>query len=230
MLKRNNYDRIAAIYAKKFKNELDHKPLDREWLDLLIKRVGTLGPICDLGCGPGLLAERLLDRDVLYHGVDISEEFIADCQERHAERENVCFERGDIGAIELRENHYDVVAISNVLYLPGLDPAKIIKNAHRALRESGRIIVSGPTGPHSFERAQPLMRAQLESDGLLETQQQKADFDTVCDTNARLLPSEGNYWSIEGMIQLLKTLGFNGPVSASSEIYYRHGFLIAIDK
>ena len=54
-----SYDQVAAEYAEKFKDEMDDKPFDRDCLSRLAHEVGTLGPICDLGCGPGQIARFL---------------------------------------------------------------------------------------------------------------------------------------------------------------------------
>ena len=51
-----SYDQIAVDYAEKFKDEMDDKPFDRDCLDRLARDVGNLGPICDMGCGPGQIA------------------------------------------------------------------------------------------------------------------------------------------------------------------------------
>ena len=54
-----SYDRVAVEYAEKFKDEMDDKPFDRDCLDRLAREVGDLGPICDMGCGPGQIARFL---------------------------------------------------------------------------------------------------------------------------------------------------------------------------
>jgi hypothetical protein len=47
------WDEVAAAYAGRFSDELDAKPFDRKLLDWLVERADPIGPICDLGCGPG---------------------------------------------------------------------------------------------------------------------------------------------------------------------------------
>jgi hypothetical protein len=49
-------NRVAKAYADYSVNEFDHKPLDRELLDRLASRVQGKGRVCDLGCGPGMVA------------------------------------------------------------------------------------------------------------------------------------------------------------------------------
>ena len=55
-----------------FKDEMDDKPFDRDCLDRLARAVGDLGPICDLGCGPGQIARYLHRQGVKTLGVDLS--------------------------------------------------------------------------------------------------------------------------------------------------------------
>ncbi len=54
-----SYDTVASEYAERFKDEMDDKPFDRDCLDRLAREVRDLGPICDLGCGPGQIARYL---------------------------------------------------------------------------------------------------------------------------------------------------------------------------
>jgi len=56
----SSYDRVAENYAEQFRDELDKKPFDRKMLDWLAEKVGGLGVICDMGCGPGQIARYLI--------------------------------------------------------------------------------------------------------------------------------------------------------------------------
>jgi trans-aconitate methyltransferase len=60
----DSYDRVAKEYATRIFRELNHKPLDRELLDRFALRVHGIGPVCDLGCGPGHVARYLHERGV----------------------------------------------------------------------------------------------------------------------------------------------------------------------
>ena len=59
-----SYDLVADEYVRRIFDELDHKPLDRELPDRLAARVQGIGPICDVGCGPGHVARYLHGRGV----------------------------------------------------------------------------------------------------------------------------------------------------------------------
>jgi trans-aconitate methyltransferase len=89
----NSYDQVAVEYAKKFKDEMDFKPFDRDCLDRLAREVGSLGPICDLGCGPGQIARYLHRRGVDTLGVDLSPRMIAEAQRLNPD---IRFHQGDM--------------------------------------------------------------------------------------------------------------------------------------
>ena len=66
----HSYDQVAGEYADHYFHELNHKPFDRELLERFASRVGTLGPICDMGCGPGQIARYLRDSGAEVLGID----------------------------------------------------------------------------------------------------------------------------------------------------------------
>ncbi len=206
---------------------LRHLECHAQLLDKAVAWTPQGAAVLDLGSGPGLLAERLAGRVSRYRGVEISPEFVAKCRKLMEASPEFAFEQGDIGAAEYGRG-LDAVTILNVLYLPGIDPVQVLKKAHAALREGGRLIVSGPTSTESYRKAEPFMRAQLERDGLLATCEPL--FRAVGEANDRLLPGQGNYWSIEGMIELLKGLGFRAVPGGDTQIYYGHAFLVVAEK
>jgi 2-polyprenyl-3-methyl-5-hydroxy-6-metoxy-1,4-benzoquinol methylase len=57
---------VADEYVQRIYHELDHKPLDRQLLDRFAASLQGLGPVCDLGCGPGHVARYLQE-----HGADV---------------------------------------------------------------------------------------------------------------------------------------------------------------
>ncbi|HKT69398.1 MAG TPA: methyltransferase domain-containing protein [Terriglobales bacterium] len=69
---RASYDVVAEEYAARIYGELAGKPFDREWLDDFAQRTRPLGPVCDLGCGPGQIARYLHERGARCFGLDLS--------------------------------------------------------------------------------------------------------------------------------------------------------------
>lgn len=80
-----SYDRVAVEYSERFKDEMDDKPFDRDCLDRLAREVGDLGPICDMGCGPGQIAPYLHRQGVDTLGVDLSANMVAEAQRLNPE-------------------------------------------------------------------------------------------------------------------------------------------------
>ncbi len=206
---------------------LRHLECHRELLGKTVQAVPKGSSVLDLGCGPGLLADRFVDRVSRYRGLEISPEFLARCTERHAANSAFTFEQGDVGAADYGSG-WDAVTILNLLNLPGIDPVQVLKKAHAALRDGGRLVVSGPTSRESYRKAEPFMREQLAKEGLLETCEPL--FRAVGEANDRLCPGQGNYWSIEGMIALLKELGFRAVPDGDTSIYYGFGFMVVAEK
>jgi SAM-dependent methyltransferase len=66
------YDIVSEAYARKFINELDHKPLDRELLKQFAAAIGVERPVLDIGCGPGHTTAHLTSLGLIATGVDLS--------------------------------------------------------------------------------------------------------------------------------------------------------------
>ncbi len=75
-----SYDRVAVEYGERFKDEMDDKPFDRDCLNRLAREVDRLGPLCDMGCGPGQVARYLHRLGVKTLGVDLSANMVAEAQ------------------------------------------------------------------------------------------------------------------------------------------------------
>lgn len=179
--------------------------------------------VLDLGCGIGLLAERLVGRTSSYLGLDLSTEFVRICRERYGGQPGFEFAEADMNTFELGSRRYDAISILNALYLPGIDALKVLKRSLEALTPGGCLIVAGPTSPESYRKAEPFIRAQLEQDGLLSGNEWRMD--EIGRANDRLLTQRGNYWSAEGMLALLKHVGFSGIRSVETSIYYGYSYM-----
>lgn len=67
-----SYDRVAPTYAARIGDELRGKPLDRLLLSRLAQDTRGVGPICDVGCGPGHVAGFLVEAGAKVVASDIS--------------------------------------------------------------------------------------------------------------------------------------------------------------
>ena len=87
----SGYDAVASAYVERFQEELGQKPFDARMLEWFAGRARSVGPLCDMGCGPGHVAAYLRSLRCDVCGVDLSSEMV-----RHAQGLNpgIPFEQG----------------------------------------------------------------------------------------------------------------------------------------
>src|SRR5712692_11526498 len=96
----SGYDALADEYSARIYHELDHKPLDRDWLARFAAAAGTPGPICDLGCGPGHVARYLHEQGAHVLGMDLSPRMIEQARQLNA---GIEFRVGHMAALDVRD-------------------------------------------------------------------------------------------------------------------------------
>jgi SAM-dependent methyltransferase len=141
---RTSYDAIAAKYAERFRDEMDHKPFDRDCLDRLVDEVGTLGPICDLGCGPGQIARYLRRRGAQVLGVDLSLEMVAEARRCDP---TIRFHVGDMLALPEADGSWGgIAAFYSVIHIPGQQMVAALSEMKRVLRPGGVVLMAFHVG------------------------------------------------------------------------------------
>ncbi|MGL4243105.1 MAG: ArsR/SmtB family transcription factor [Beijerinckiaceae bacterium] len=137
-----DWDRLRALHAP-----------ERDVEDALLDAIGP-GPFrafLDLGTGTGRVLSLMADRAQRCVGVDLSPSMLAVARaniERAGHR-NVQLRHGDIYALPVERDGYDVVVIHQVLHYLD-DPARAVREAARALRPSGKLLVVD-FAPHDLE-------------------------------------------------------------------------------
>lgn len=134
------YDQVAAEYADKFKDEMDFKPFDRDCLDRLAREVGDLGPICDLGCGPGQIARYLhrLGADTL--GVDLSPRMVAEAQRLNPE---IPFHQGDmLSLLDADHSWGGIAAFYCIIHIPREQVVDALREMKRVLKPGGVLLLT----------------------------------------------------------------------------------------
>jgi SAM-dependent methyltransferase len=145
---RNSYDRVAAEYAQRFQDEMDDKPFDRDYLAQLVRLVSRLGPICDLGCGPGQIARYLhrLGADVL--GVDLSPGMVAEATRLNPQ---IPFHQGDMRALPFPDRSWGgIAAFYTIIHIPPAEVVQVLAELRRVLRPGGVILLSFHIGDRTI--------------------------------------------------------------------------------
>ena len=135
-----SYDQVAAEYAEKFKDEMDYKPFDRDCLDRLAREVGNLGPICDLGCGPGQIARYLHRQGVDTLGVDLSPRMIAEAQRLNPD---IHFHQGNMLALPDADHSWGgIAAFYCIIHIPREKIVNALREMKRVLKPGGVLLVT----------------------------------------------------------------------------------------
>ena len=148
---RQSYDRVATDYAQHFRDEMSKKPFDRKMLDLLAEKVGDLGIICDLGCGPGQTARYLHNLGANVCGIDLSPKMIERAREINP---NISFYQGDMLALdEVAENSFGgIAAFYSIIHIPRNDLKQAMSELKRVLRHGGTLLLAFHIGQEIIHR------------------------------------------------------------------------------
>jgi SAM-dependent methyltransferase len=137
---RSDYDRLANEYARHLHDELRHKPLDRELLDRFAEMVGGQGPVCDLGSGPGQVAQYLHGKKIEVCGMDLSPGMVAQARELNS---GIEFAQGDMLALPVADEAWaGIAAFYAIVNFPPADLVVVMGEMQRALRPGGWLLLS----------------------------------------------------------------------------------------
>ena len=82
-LVRSSYDRVAGPYVEMGIGDLAAEPWLRAGLAAFAEAVRGLGPVLDVGCGPGTVTAHLAGLGLDVSGVDLSPEMVAHARRLH---------------------------------------------------------------------------------------------------------------------------------------------------
>jgi len=135
-----SYDRVAVKYGERFKDEMDDKPFDRDCLNRLVREAGELGPICDLGCGPGQIARYLHRQGVKTLGVDLSANMIVEAQRLNPE---IHFHQGDMLSLPDADNSWGgIAAFYCIIHIPREQIVNALQEMKRVLKPGGILLLA----------------------------------------------------------------------------------------
>jgi SAM-dependent methyltransferase len=135
-----SYDLVADEYVRRIFDELQHKPLDRQLLDRFAAGVRGIGPVCDIGCGPGHVARYLHERGVQVCGVDLSPVLV---ERARRMTPGVEFRQGDMIALDAPDEAWaGIVAFYSIIHISRGDMARTLRELRRVLRPGGILLLA----------------------------------------------------------------------------------------
>ncbi len=149
-------------YADRFGRELDDKPFDRKILEWFVERAGPIGPICDLGCGPGQVAAYVHSLGCQACGIDLSSEMV---HQASALNPDIPFEVGDMCDLSgvAAGAFGGVVSFYSIVNLRPADHAAAFAEMCRVLRPGGWLLVSFHVG-EGVKRVEEFLGEQIRLD------------------------------------------------------------------
>lgn len=140
-----------------------------EWI-ASVAPVGRYPRICDLGCGPGLYAERMARRGYRVTGVDISPMAI-EYARASAARNGLAIDYAVCDYVDLRAEHsadMAILAYCDYGALPEKSRGKLMRNVKGLLRPGGIFVLDVFSARH-YENARELRSWDVASSGGLWT-------------------------------------------------------------
>jgi SAM-dependent methyltransferase len=146
----SSYDKLADEFARRFMDEYDSRPFDREILDGFAERVAGKGRVCDLGCGPGQLARYLHQRGVDVFGVDLSAMMVEEARRANPE---IVFEQGDMRDLNIPSNSLaGIAAFYCIIHIPRTDVTGVLRELRRVLQPGGLLLLVFQVGDQTRHR------------------------------------------------------------------------------
>jgi SAM-dependent methyltransferase len=137
---RDNYDLVAAQYARHIYDELAHKPFDRQLLNRFAAATASQGRVCDMGCGPGHVARYLRDACTPAFGLDLSPGMIDLARQLNPGME---FLQGNMLALDLETNALaGIVAFYAIVNLAPSVLPEVFREMHRVLQPGGLLLLA----------------------------------------------------------------------------------------
>jgi len=143
-----SYSQIAQEYANQIYHELDHKPLDRLFLDQLATLVNGLGPICDMGCGPGQIARYLVDHGAEALGVDLAPGMVDIACKLNPDLE---FFQGDMLHLNFPSASWGgIAAFYSIIHIPTEEVVNALAEMKRLLKSAGVLLLAFHIGDETL--------------------------------------------------------------------------------
>jgi SAM-dependent methyltransferase len=141
---RESYDTVAADYARRVPEPTELDPVSRTMLAAFAELTASLGPVADLGCGPGKVTAHLAALGVPVFGVDVSPKMIELARAAYPE---LRFTVGSMTALDIADGELGgILAYYSTHHTPPQWLPTVFAEFHRTLAPGGRLMLAGHVG------------------------------------------------------------------------------------
>lgn len=153
---RASYDRVADSYVQLMQTtgmaDFRTQPWLRAAIDIFADAVGDLGPVLDVGCGPGQVTAYLAERGLDVSGVDLSPRMVDHARQLYPECR---FEVASATELELAPFSLGgILGWWSLFNLPRDVLPSVIGGFHAALRPAGQLIIATHVGEEDVIRTE----------------------------------------------------------------------------
>jgi SAM-dependent methyltransferase len=153
---RESYDRVADNYVDMVVTtglgDIRTHPWLKAAMDVFADAVGGLGPVLDVGCGPGTVTAYLADRGLDVAGVDLSPRMIENARRLHPRCD---FSVASSTELDLADSSLaGVLGWWSLFNLPRDVLPQVLSSFARALMPGGQLIVATHVGDADLARAE----------------------------------------------------------------------------
>jgi SAM-dependent methyltransferase len=149
---RGSYDRVADTYAAHDYGRLGPHPWLRAALGAFAEEVRGLGPVLDVGCGPGTVTAHLAGLGVDVAGVDLSPRMVGHARARYPE---LRFEVASATELDLAPGSYGgLLGWWSLFNLPRDVLAAVLRAFAVALVPGGQVLVGTHVGDGDVVRTE----------------------------------------------------------------------------
>lgn len=153
---RDSYDRVADNYVEMVTitgiGDIRAHPWLNAAMDAFASTVAPIGPVLDVGCGPGTVTAHLAERGIEVAGVDLSPRMIDHARRLHPQ---CTFTVGSATDLNLRPASLGgILGWWSLFNLPRHILPTVLASFAAALRPSGQLIIATHVGDNDVERTE----------------------------------------------------------------------------
>jgi SAM-dependent methyltransferase len=153
---RASYDRVADQYvelvASSELGDIRQQPWLKAVIDLFADAVAPLGPVLDVGCGPGTVTGYLHERGLDVSGVDLSPRMIEHARRLHPQCR---FSVASSTALDLAPRSLGgVLGWWSLFNLPRDVLPQVLASFRHALVDGGQVVIATHVGDEDVERTE----------------------------------------------------------------------------
>ncbi|MDX6265051.1 MAG: hypothetical protein QOH84_6739 [Kribbellaceae bacterium] len=149
---RDSYDRVADKYVAMNLGDITTYPWLRTAIDGFAAAVQGLGPVLDVGCGPGDVTAYLAERGLDVSGVDLSPQMINHARGRHP---NLTFSVASATNLDLPDSSLGgILGWWSLFNLPRHILPSVLQSFAQALVPGGHLIIGTHVGDGDLPRTE----------------------------------------------------------------------------